>query len=92
MTSQDSHTSNEPLGTEGLDRPVPRDVVDECLNIALQAPAGFSMQRWRWLVITDPETRESIGDIFRRTEHSSLGILEEVAFYDREGQTSEEDS
>lgn len=58
-----------------LDKPVPLDVVDECLEIALQAPTGFNMQRWRWLVITDPETRQAIGEIFRRIELPFLEMM-----------------
>jgi nitroreductase len=43
-----------------LTRPVERDVVLECLRIALQAPTGGNSQRWRWLVVDDPEARASI--------------------------------
>ena len=30
-----------------LERPVEREVVDECLRIALQAPNGSNRQPWR---------------------------------------------
>ena len=33
-----------------LTRPVPRDVVLECLRLAIQAPTGGNSQGWRWLV------------------------------------------
>ena len=36
-----------------LDRPVPREVVLECLRLAVQAPTGGNAQGWRWLVVTD---------------------------------------
>src|SRR5207248_5360564 len=36
-----------------LTRPVEREVVLECLNIALQAPSGGNSQPWRWLVVDD---------------------------------------
>jgi len=39
-----------------LDRPVARSVIEECLEIALQAPNGSNHQQWRWIVIDDPET------------------------------------
>ncbi len=51
-----------------LDRHVPLEVVYECLALALQAPTGFNQQNWRWLVITDPDTRRAIGEIYRRIE------------------------
>jgi nitroreductase len=48
-----------------LERPVPLDVVVECLRLATQAPTGSNLQTWRWLVITDPEVRRRIGELYR---------------------------
>src|SRR5260370_22630899 len=48
-----------------LTRPVPREVVLECLRLAIQAPTGSNAQRWRWLVVTDPETRSAIAELYR---------------------------
>lgn len=59
-----------------LDRDVPLEVVHECLEIALQAPTGFNEQNWRWLVVTDPETRHALGEIVRRIELPFLDIME----------------
>ena len=47
-------------------RPVPREIVEECLDIALQAPTGGNSQTWRFLVVTDPEKRRQIGELYRR--------------------------
>jgi nitroreductase len=49
-----------------LSRPVPIELVRECLQIALQAPSGSNAQRWHWVVVTDPERRRFIGEIYRR--------------------------
>ena len=38
-----------------LTKPVPREVIDECLQLAVQAPTGSNVQGWRWIVIDDPE-------------------------------------
>jgi nitroreductase len=38
-----------------LERPVPRAVVEECLEIALQAPNGSNLNTWRWIAVDDPE-------------------------------------
>lgn len=35
------------------DRPVPRAVVEECLEIALQAPNGSNLNTWRWIAVDD---------------------------------------
>jgi nitroreductase len=48
-----------------LDRPVPRAVVLECLQLALQAPNGSNTQPWRWVVIDDPALREGAAAIYR---------------------------
>jgi nitroreductase len=48
-----------------LDRPVDLDVVRECISLALQAPNADNQQNWRWLVVTDPDLRKRIGDLYR---------------------------
>jgi nitroreductase len=50
-----------------LTRPVPREIVLECLELALQAPTGGNTQRWRWMVIDDPDLRMGLADLYRRT-------------------------
>ena len=59
-----------------LDRPVPLEVVNECLDIALQAPTGFNMQNWRWLVVTDPGKREALAEMYRRTLDPFIEMME----------------
>jgi nitroreductase len=49
-----------------LTRPVPLDLIRECLEIALQAPSGSNRQEWHFLVVTDPEKRHAIGEYYRR--------------------------
>ncbi len=48
-----------------LNRPVGRDVILECIRLAMQAPTASNAQDWRWLVITDAEKRAAIADIYR---------------------------
>ena len=50
-----------------LQRPVEAEVILECLGIAVQAPSGSNAQRWRWMVITDPEKKRVIGDLYRKS-------------------------
>jgi nitroreductase len=49
-----------------LTRPVPLELVRECLQIAVQAPSGSNRQTWEWLVVTDAERRREIGALYRR--------------------------
>ncbi len=55
-----------------LTRPVPIELVRECLEIALQAPSGSNRQGWHWVVVTDAEQRATIGDFYRRAVESYL--------------------
>lgn len=48
-----------------LTRPVPLDLVKECLQIALQAPSGSNRQGWQWMVVTDPALRAAVGQIYK---------------------------
>ena len=48
-----------------FDRPVEREVVLDCLRVALQAPSGGNTQPWRWLVIDDPDVRAGLADLYR---------------------------
>ncbi|MFV0526208.1 MAG: nitroreductase family protein [Acidimicrobiales bacterium] len=46
------------------DRPVDRDVIMECLDIALQAPTGSNRQGWQWMFVTDAEAKQSLQKIY----------------------------
>jgi nitroreductase len=48
-----------------LNRPVGRDLILECIQLAMQAPTASNTQDWRWLVITDADKRAAIADIYR---------------------------
>ncbi len=48
------------------DEPVTEEEIVICLRAALQAPSGGNIQPWQFLVVTDPEKRERLGEIYRR--------------------------
>ena len=50
-----------------LTRAVPRDLILECLDVAVQAPTGSNRQQWQWLVITEPATKRFIGERYRES-------------------------
>jgi len=41
-------------------RPVPRDVIEECLRVAGTAPSGANLQPWHFVVVTDPKVKHEI--------------------------------
>jgi nitroreductase len=49
-----------------LTRPVERSVVEEALEIALQAPTGSNSQGWHWVVVEDPEKKRRIAEVYAR--------------------------
>ncbi len=40
-----------------LTRPVEREVIEECVKIALQAPTASNGQGYHFVIVTDPEIR-----------------------------------
>src|SRR5574341_1285594 len=50
-----------------LERPVPRDVVVDCIRLAAYAPNASNAQEWKWVVVDDPELRRAVGEQYRRT-------------------------
>ena len=41
-----------------LEKPVPREVLMECLELALQAPTGSNAQGWQWVFVDDAGEEE----------------------------------
>jgi nitroreductase len=48
-----------------LDRPVEREVLEECLRLAQQAPTSGYAQNWHFVVVTDAGTRAALGELWR---------------------------
>jgi len=48
------------------DEPVSDEEIITCLRAALQAPSGGNIQPWQFLVVTDPQKRARLGEIYRR--------------------------
>ncbi len=48
-----------------LTRPVEREVLEECLRLAQQAPTSSFAQNWHFVVVTDAGERAAIGELWR---------------------------
>ena len=46
--------------------PVPGDVIRKILEAGTCAPSGGNMQRWRFLVIRNPDVKQRVGSLYRR--------------------------
>jgi nitroreductase len=53
-----------------FDRPVPRELLLDCLRIAIQAPTGSNTQGWQFVAISDPERKRAIADLYRRSHEA----------------------
>jgi nitroreductase len=50
-----------------LERPVEREVLEECLRLAQQAPAAGYRENWHFVVVTDAEKRAALGELWRKS-------------------------
>lgn len=48
-----------------FERPVPRDVVVECVRLACHAPNASNAQEWRWVLVDDPGQKRRVADVYR---------------------------
>lgn len=55
-----------------FDRPVPREVILECIDIATQAPTGLGGESWRFVVVTEADRKKALSHLYRQ-------VLEELA-------------
>jgi iodotyrosine deiodinase len=55
-------------------RPLPRDVVEDCLRAAGTAPSGANTQPWHFVVVSDPAVKRQIREAAEEVER---------AFYER---------
>jgi nitroreductase len=59
-----------------LTRPVERDVLEDCLRLAQQAPSGSNAQKWDFVVVTDRAKRVAIGELWREGGERYLASAE----------------
>ncbi|MFV8231882.1 nitroreductase family protein [Mycolicibacterium fortuitum] len=55
-----------------FEKPVSREVLMECLDLALQAPTGSNAQDWQWVFVEDPAKKKALADIYRSNANPYL--------------------
>ncbi|GLP78451.1 oxidoreductase [Mycobacterium antarcticum] len=48
-----------------FDTPVQREVLAECLKLALQAPNASGSEGWQWVLVDDVEKKSALAEIYR---------------------------
>ncbi len=56
-----------------LERPVEPEILQECLDIGIQAPTGSNSQTYHWVVVTDPEIKKPIAEWSRNNFFAFYG-------------------
>ncbi|WP_158167849.1 nitroreductase family protein [Mycolicibacterium smegmatis] len=59
-----------------FEKPVSREVILECLDLALQAPTGSNAQGWQWVFVEDEAKKKALADIYRS---NAIPYLEQEA-------------
>ncbi len=68
-------------------RDVPMDVLDECLEIALQAPTGSLRQDWHFVISNDRDQCRAVGEVYSRIWHGM--VSDEYLAASADGQSDE---
>ena len=55
-----------------LERPVPEELILDCIDLAEQAPTGGNQPSRRWLVIREPRVKAKLADLYREAGGSWL--------------------
>jgi nitroreductase len=51
-----------------LTRPVERELLQECLDSAFQAPTGGNLQGWHFVLVTDADRKAALAGLYRRSK------------------------
>jgi nitroreductase len=61
-----------------LTRPVPRELIVECIQLSRYAPNASNAQEWKWIVVDDPELRKVVGEQYRKLTVPSVSQMMET--------------
>lgn len=59
-----------------LERPIPPELIEECIELAIQAPTGSNSQNWHFLVVTDADKKREIAGYYKPPLRGYLNSLE----------------
>ncbi len=48
-----------------FDRPLERQVLYDCINVAVQAPTGLGGENWRFLVVDEPAQKAALAELYK---------------------------
>ena len=51
-----------------LTRPVERELLQECLALAFQAPTGGNLQGWHFVLVTEAARKQALAELYRKAK------------------------
>ena len=45
--------------------PIPDDILKQMVDAGIRAPSGSNRQGWKFIIVTDPEIKNQLGDLYR---------------------------
>jgi nitroreductase len=54
-----------------LNRPVERELLEECLALAFQAPTGGNRQGWHFVLVADAGRKKALADLYRKSKQQN---------------------
>ena len=75
-----------------FERPVEREVLEACIDIAIQAPTGSNSQTYHWVVVTDPEVKAPIAEHYRTNFFALYGAPQASPYPDDDPRTDRLDA
>ena len=51
-----------------LTRPVERELIEECLGLAFQAPTGGNLQGWHFVLVTEPGRKKALANLYHKSK------------------------
>ena len=54
-----------------LARPVERGLIEECLDLAFQAPTGGNLQGWHFVLVTEPDRKKALASLYRKSKREN---------------------
>lgn len=48
-----------------FDRPVAPEVIEDCIEAAVQAPTGLNREAWRFVVVTEEAAKQQVAELYR---------------------------
>jgi len=76
-----------------LTRPVEREVVTECVELALQAPTGSNAQGWHFVIVEDAERKAALAELYARHFDPYMEMMSGLSLWgDADPRTSRKDA